>query len=190
MIYLWEWPQEGYLEKLLGKYDEDVSPDRFLLRKGRRLKADEFDKPAIITFRSTKKNMSEYDCLPNSSLIPLVNQRIRKVLEDLAPDDVQFLDAKVMCIDGELEGYQLVNAMHTIVGIDHEKSVYTKMKLANRIRGFSYLTYKPSCMGTHHIARDQEYLGNLLVSAEVKRIAGLVRPEDFYRPLTYAALED
>jgi len=199
MIYLWEAVQENYPNKLMGRYDRDSSPDRFLLEEGRSLKAGEFNKPAIIIFRSTKKNMSKYDCLPNSSLIPLVNQRIRKILEDLAPNDVQFLDAKVMCADGELEGYQLLNATHTIVGIDFEKSKYNKIPMPDDsfIYSWKYLTYKPGCMGVHHIARDQEYIGNLLVSETVKRIfdkehiiAGLIRPEEFYRPYTVDDLED
>ena len=47
-------------------------------------------------------------------------------------------------------------------------------------------------MGEHQLARDKEYEGNLLVSEKIKaafekeNITGvwLVRPEDFYRPLT------
>ena len=60
------------------------------------------------------------------------------------------------------------------------------------IRGFKYLTYKPGCMGKHKLARDEEYLGNLLVTEEIKqafekeKIKGVwfVRSEDYYRPLT------
>ncbi|HCU05305.1 MAG TPA: hypothetical protein DIC51_03225 [Coxiellaceae bacterium] len=199
MVFLWEIIQENFSQKLLGKYDEDASPDRFLLRKGRRLLPDEFDKPAIVVFEGSKKTMSKYDCLPNTSSIPLVNYRIRKILEDLAPDDVQFLDAKVICTDGELDGYQLLNATHTIVGIDFEKSKYKKIPMPRNgfIYSWKYLTYKPGCMGVHHIARDQEYIGNLLVSETVKRVfdkehitAGLIRPEEFYRPYTVDDLED
>lgn len=97
-----------------------------------------------------------------------------------------------MCTDGELEGYSFLNATHLIKGIDHEKSIYTKMKSTDAISGFHYLTYKNSCMGEYNLTRDQEYRGNLLVSEEIKlafdkkKISGvwLVRPEDFYRPIT------
>jgi hypothetical protein len=79
-----------------------------------------------------------------------------------------------------------------VKGIDHEKSKYTKILNADAILGFRYLTYKPECMKSHKLARDQEYLENLLVNEEIKllfdkeRVTGVwfVRPEEFYRPLS------
>jgi hypothetical protein len=49
-----------------------------------------------------------------------------------------------------------LNATHTIVGIDHEKSICTKMDFSDAIMGFRYLTYKNGCMGSHKLARDAE----------------------------------
>lgn len=53
---------------------------------------------------------------------------------------------------------------------------------------FKYLTYKPGCMKNHKLARDEEYLGNILITEEIKEAfekekvkgAWLVRPEDYY----------
>jgi hypothetical protein len=191
MIYLWECP-ENFLNHDVGEYDRDVSPDRFLLSDGRPLNAGEFSPVPTVDFEVPQKRLLKFDCLPNNSSIPLVNTRTKSILENLASNEVQFFPARLNCKDGELEGYYFLNVTRTIVGIDHEKSIYTKMLTVDAISRFRYLTYKPGCMGEYQLARDKEYLGNLLVSGKIKsifeqeRITGvwLVRPEDYYRPLS------
>lgn len=195
MIYSWKIP-ENFLNRDVGEYNTESSPDNYLLMSGRKLRKDEFQLIPTVSFVVSKNRIVKFDCLPNNTLIPLVNNKIKIILEEIAPDDVQFFPAKLICSDGELEGYYFLNITHTIIGIDHEKSIYTKMKTVDAISGFHYLTYKHGCMGDHFLARDQEYRGNLLVSEEVKTIfdkekvtgVRLVRPEDFYRPLTASDL--
>ena len=189
MIYMWEEPI-SFSDRRLGVYDKKESPDRFLLFRGRELSGDEFNKPAIVEFEVSKKIMSKYDCLPNTSSIPLVNERIRDILNEIAPNDVQFLDVLVVCPDGELNDYKLVNAVRRFKGIDHEKSIEKRVNKGKRIRGFYYLTFKPGSMEPYHIARDEEYRINLVVSEKIKqafdkakpKLKGirLVKPEDFY----------
>ncbi|MGQ3891235.1 hypothetical protein, partial [Legionella sp. CNM-4043-24] len=80
----------------------------------------------------------------------------------------------------------------SFTGVDHEKSVYTKMANDDAILRFKYLTHKKGCMGAYNLARDEEYSENLLVSEKVKiafereKVTGvwLVKPEEFYRPLS------
>lgn len=189
MIYLWGIP-EDYKNRDVGEYDRDNSPDDYWLTKGQLL--TEFSPIPVVHFKVPKMNILKFDCLPNNSLVPLVNKKIRGLLKDLAPNDTQFFPAKLMCTDGELEGYYFLNITHLIKGIDHEKSIYTKMTIADAISGFHYLTYIKGCMGEYKLARDQEYRGNLLVNETVKlvfdkeKITGvwLVRPEEHYRPMT------
>lgn len=77
------------------------------------------------------------------------------------------------------------------MGIDHDKSIYSLIESTDAILGFKYLTYKSGCMGHFKLARDKVYLGNILVSEELKlafekeKVRGvwLARPEEFYRPL-------
>jgi hypothetical protein len=155
-----------------------------------------FSSIPTVNFEASKNRVLKFDCLPNNTLIPLVNKRIKAILESLAPDDVQFFPAKLICSDGELDNYYFLNITHTIIGIDHEKSIYTKMKTVDAISRLKYLTYKIGCMGKHQLARDQEYKGNLLVSEEMKAIfdkehitgVWLVRPEDYYHPVTASDL--
>ena len=154
----------------------------------------------IITFADATREQvrKAYDCLPNSSLIPLVNKKTEDLLLQLAPDDVQFFDTEIHCKDGILPGYRLLNAKHTIKGIDYAKSKYKKSNMG--IITFRYMAYKhdSDCMGSHKIAREADYITNLVVNEEIKeafareRIRGprFVTPEEFYRPLRPSDLVD
>ena len=191
MIYLWRVP-EKFLNCNIGTYNRNCSPDSYFLRTGRKLESQEFMPIPTVNFEVAKNKLSKFDCLPNSSLVPLVNNRIKAIFEQLAPGEAQFFPAKLICLDGQLEGYHFLNITQTIIGIDHEKSIYKKMKTDDVIIGFDYLTYIPDCMGNYHLARDEEYLQHILVSDVIKsffekeRITGvwLVRPEDYFRPLS------
>ena len=188
MIYLWVKPK-SCPQKLIAEYNRKLSIDRFLFTDGICLTLSQIDKPIIFQHKMKEADISKYDCIPNNSSSPLVNQRIVDLLLKLAPDDVQFFDAEVRCMDGILTGYKLLNVTSTFVGIDREKSICQMMKNSpTSILGFRYLTYKPGCMGNHKVARDKEYLGNLLVSEEVKqlfekeKIKGIwfARPEEWF----------
>jgi hypothetical protein len=156
-----------------------------------------FSRIPIFIVEVTKARIQKvYDRIPNSALLPLVNQKVVDLLLKIAPDEVQFFDTEIRCKDGVLKNYKIVNVIHTIKGIDHEKSVYDTMANCDAIGGFKYLTYLPGCMGNRKIARDEEYMGNILVTEEIKQAfekekikgACFFRPEDYYRPLTQADL--
>jgi len=191
MIYLWEFP-EYFLNKHIAVYHHKYSVAWLSFRKGKKIDQKEITEEPIFDLEVTRAEIQRFDNLPsNAGSVPLVNQKIIDLLLELAPEDVQFFDAEVRCKDGVLTNYKMLNVTHTIRGIDHEKSVYTKMKQADAILGFNYLTYQPGCMGSYQLARDEEYKGNLLVTETIKqafnknKITGVrfVRPEDFYRPL-------
>lgn len=191
MLYLWEIPEKT-LNRDIGEYKRDISPNRLLLIAGRMLATNEFTPIPTVSFDIPQKKVLTFDCLPNNTQIPLVNHRIKDILEKTVPNEVQFFPAKILCKDGEIEGYSFLNITHLIKGIDHEKSIYKKMSMANVITIINYLTYKDGCMGEYHLARDEEYHGNLLASAKIKSIfekelvtgVRFVRPEDFYSPIT------
>ena len=182
MIYLWKFP-ENTLNKEIGEYDRACSPDRFLLLASRKLQKAEFSPVPVVHFEVPQKRLLKFDCLANNGMVPLINERVQSILEEIAPNEVQFFPAKVICSDGELEGYSFLNVAVEIIGIDKEKTVYDRSGY-----GFNYLTYKKGCMGEHPLARDKEYHSNLLVSEKLKiifdkeKITGvwLVRPEEFY----------
>jgi hypothetical protein len=188
MLYSWKSP-EHCPNRLIAAYDDEISTDRFVFLEGIRLKPEQVDKPIIFDHEMKQVDIIKYDCIPNNSSSPLVNQKIVDLLLQLAPKDVQFFNAEVRCKDGILTEYKLLNIASTIVGIDYEKSVCQMMKdYPTVILGFKYVTYKPGCMGSHKIARDAEYLSNILVSEDMKQVfekekvkgAWLVRPEEWY----------
>ena len=132
MIYLWQVP-EGTLNKDIGEYDRTCSPDRFLLREGRKLDLKEFSPMPVVYFETPQNRVLKFDCLDNNARIPLVNQKIIDILEDVAPREVQFFPARVICSDGELEGYSFLNVTVEIVGIDKEKSIYTNIETIDSV---------------------------------------------------------
>jgi hypothetical protein len=194
MIYIWTIPT-NYKNKAIGEYDRKVSPESHLLMQGRILLSEEFKEPAEVNFEISKDAILKFDCLPNNAPAPLVNERIKNVLELHAPNDVQFVKAKLNCKDGVLDGYYYLNLTQTIVGIDHEKSFCIKLKVGDLefINGFNYLFYLKDCMGKHKLARDKEFKPHLLVDESIKnifdkeKITGVrfARPEEYYKgPLT------
>ena len=191
MIYMWELP-EYVANKEIAAYDDQQSPNRFLFMQGRKLQAGELNAKLIFNVEVSREQIQQYDCIPDNIGSPLVNEKIINILLATAPSDVQFIDVEVRCKDGVLSNYKMLNVTSLIKGIDHDRSIYTKMKNADAILRFKYLTYKSGCMGSHKLARDEEYEPNLLATEEIKaafekeNITGIwfVRPEDFYRPLT------
>lgn len=148
-----------------------------------------FSRIPILQLTAKKEELQKkYDSIPNNSTAPLVNQKIMDLLLELAPEDVQFLDAKIQCKDAVLTDYKLLNVTHKIIGIDRDKSIYSTFENSDDIRRIKYLTYKSGCMKNHKLARDADYLGHLLVTEEIKlafereQIKGpnFIKPEDYY----------
>ncbi|MDP3269971.1 MAG: hypothetical protein Q8M40_13115 [Legionella sp.] len=169
MLYFWEKPK-NCTNNLIAVYRRDISPDRFLFLDGITVEKEKIDQKAIFKHSMSKDKIISYDCIPNNSESPLVNQRIVELLLEHAPDDVQFIDAEVHCKDGVLTNYKLLNVTSTFTGIDHEKSIYTKFQDTDHILRFRRLVYKPGCMGIHMLARDNEYKVHLLIAEEIKQL--------------------
>ena len=197
MIYLWVKP-EYCTQKLIADYNRELSPNRFLFLEGIELTNEQVNAKPIFELKVKQAEITKYDCIPNISGAPLVNQKVVDILQKLIPDEVQFFDAEVRCKDGTLSSYKLLNSTCKIIGIDHGNSIYSLIESTDVILGFKYLTYKSGCMGNHKLARDEEYLSNLLVSNEIKqtfekeKIKGVrfARAEDYYRPLTREDIVD
>lgn len=69
MVYLWCSPSD-FKNKNIGEYNRKVSPDRFLLKEGRKLNDNEFSSIPIVDFVTTSNQILKFDCLPNSALVP------------------------------------------------------------------------------------------------------------------------
>ncbi len=157
-----------YPEKLIAAYDHDRSVNCYDFFKGKILDEKLLSQTPIINFKVKRERLQRIDCLAHSGAnIPLVNQRILDLLSGIAPDDFQLVKPQLNCLDGELEGYYLLNITHTIHGIDHRQSICERMPPENFVYGFKHLVALPNCMGQHHLAREAEACSELYVSQTV-----------------------
>ena len=116
MPYLWKIPDE-YPEELIGEYLREQSPNRFLLRQGK-IFTDHNLTPTF-RFNGSLEVLEGFDILPNSTMIPLVSERVANLLIAICASDLQFIPATVMVGDEEILGKSLLNALKFISGIDH-----------------------------------------------------------------------
>jgi hypothetical protein len=165
MVYLWNMP-ENYPKELIGRYDRERGPDRFLFKAGRRL-GTEAGHPAIC-FSARQSKLLKFDSLANNAMVPLINDRVARILLEICPDDVELVDTLVVAKDQTFSGYRIVNATNRARGIDLAGSEYTMMVNANAILGFKKLRYLEGCLGTHDLAREDEYSSFLLVSERLR----------------------
>jgi hypothetical protein len=193
MNKVYKWGTINYPENLIGTYQEDISPDRFLFYKGRSLSKDEISCVPTIIFETEKKLVEAYDTLLTTTGSPVISGQFADLLLKVASDDIQLFDVRILCADGELEGYKIINITRRIKGIDHERSVY----YTDEVGGVRYIShikrlfFKESCMGKYKIAREEESMGQVLVNQEIydlvqnKQITGirLIEPDDYYRNL-------
>lgn len=166
MTYLWRIPDK-YPQSLIGVYDKNNIRDRFSFKRGEKITIDS-DRPIINFENATLSRLSNFGCLASNVMVPIVNEKICKVLSDFFPDDVQFCDVIVRAKDGDSEEFKLVNVINTVKGIDHDKSTYTLVPGTQQIMGFRALKYQDRCMTEKsQLARDSEYLSHLIVSEKV-----------------------
>jgi hypothetical protein len=178
-VFLWE-IRDDYPERLIGEYQRDVSPDRFLYKKGKAIPED-LPSP-VFRFSATTEVLRKRPDLANNAMIPLISMEVAEVLHRHCPNDVQLIPARITAKDGELPGYSIVNATHTVHCIDHERSIYKKMTGADAILSFQRLVCLSGCMGVHALARDEEYLSHLLVRGDLRESLGFLKLLGLYQP--------
>jgi len=99
MIYLWRIP-EDYPERHIGIYDRERSPDSYLFDEGVYL--EEIIGTSIIRVDKDIEDLRIFDALDNNTMIPLINDRVIKILQSIAPSDVQFIDIIIEAKDGRV----------------------------------------------------------------------------------------
>ncbi len=161
MVYLWKIPDE-YPEKMIGEYDRENSPDRFVFKKGELLPED-VGKP-IFRFDADVTELKKLDDLANNAMVPVISERLAAVLAEVVSNDIQLIDVAIKAKDEDLEGYKLLNIVNKVIGIDKSQSKFTLVPGTDQIMGFRSLKYEDDCLGEHALARDAEYSSNLIVS--------------------------
>ena len=91
------------------------------------------------------------------------------VLMQLCPDQIQVFDTVVVCKDGELRDYKALNILNKVDVSDPEKSIYTYFITApDKISGYDKCVFKENCMGNIHIARDEKFRPEIIISETLK----------------------
>jgi hypothetical protein len=192
-LYLWRCPL-SFPDNWVGAYHVESIEDEtfgYSFLSGKDLDPKTIRLVPRVNFEAKTEQLCGYDCLPNNSGGPLVNKKMIELLREIAPTDVQFFPARIVCLDGELEGYFFLNVTQLIKGIDHDQSIYSLLDLpdgAKMIYTVRKLVLKPGCMKGHDLARDQDLKTNLLVSQQIydafksAKIKGvrLVTPDEYY----------
>jgi hypothetical protein len=192
-LYLWKDPK-GYPEKYIGTYQYNSDHEWGVFFQGKTLFAEDVSFTPTVTFEVPKENIQKYDGLPYSGTGFLVNEKIRDLLFSLAPNDVQWFPARVICTDGALNGYGILNITHMMRGINHDESIYSLLDLpggAKMISIIRKLVFKEGCLEDHGLARDVELRSHLIVSQQIydafksAKIKGvrLVTPDEYYEGL-------
>jgi hypothetical protein len=162
MPYLWRIPDD-YPEENIGEYVRAKSPDAALFRKGTAASSD-VGIP-IVRFDSPLAVLANYACLPNSSTLPLVNENLAIALVNLAPNNIQLIQSRIVASDGENDSFFTLNITSKVSGINKNRSQFILITGTDHIRSFSELEYFDDCLGHNLIAREADYLPHILVSA-------------------------
>lgn len=172
MPYLWQTP-ENAREREYSEYEYDSSPDREALSEGQPF--DLARGTPRFRFLGSAKVLERLDAFPNTAHVPLVNERLALILRERAADDIQLVPAELLLGGKPAPGqYFVVNALRRVRGIDWDYSVGWKLKGIDSYIGFHQLRFRPDCLGSAQLAREEEYEEHLLVSpllVEVLRAA-------------------
>src|SRR6185436_16529586 len=166
MIYLWKIPDE-YPEELIGEYVREKSPDRFLFHHGKPI--PQRDLVPSFTFTAEPAVLCEYDVLPNSTMIPLVSERVVQILSHVCPNNFELVKASVSAAGEKLPGFSLVNVLPRVASVDHGGSNFIFIPGTKQIMKFDRLKLKADALGSHHLAREIEYDSFILVSETLKQ---------------------
>lgn len=107
-------------------YDHDVNEPIWEIhfKQGKQITTEKY-----INYNIEKTKWSEidfitsWDFLPNSSRIPLANERALKVLEEVAHGEFQAIPTEIRLPDGQiLKDYKLINVLNKVKCVIDEKS--------------------------------------------------------------------
>lgn len=183
--YFWDIPNE-YPATRIGAYNEDISPDRFLFRKGKYI-TEPLSK-IVMSVNRKKELIQNYGVIPNNSGSPVIRKDVLELCKDLFKDQVQVFDLELHTANEILHNYKLLNVLNILEdGINFEESVYRYIDKEQMFKRFQYMVLKDNCLENLNIARINETM-KTIVSGTVKdlfkkhKIKGvdICTPEEHY----------
>lgn len=175
MIYVWT-ISNNYPDEFIGEYDVGASPDRFKFKNSEKLSTNE---TPVVRFGVNAESLTEFDDLASNAMVPIISPVIVSALNEFDLD-IQLIDVRIIAKDKEVPGYKLLNVLGKISALDRENSEFNYIPGTEQIMGFSELAYLNVEVG---IARDADYLSNILVSEHISRKLLEISPEiGIYKP--------
>jgi hypothetical protein len=111
---------DEYPDSLLCSYINDQSPPAFLFTQAKPITS--LESPPVFKFKKNVnlKKVLEFDFFNSGA--DLISPKFSNLLKEIAPDDVQLIDAVVWINDQKVEGFKVMNILQTVSCIDVEKS--------------------------------------------------------------------
>ncbi len=132
------------------------------------------------------EHILKWDFLPNSTAIPLANERTVALLEKIAPGQFQALPTEIRMPDGSIiKDYKLINATHSISAIDYSKCTIKEERFRTEANKYKDYWYKKDCLGDQlHIAIEEYtliFLGSEILRKAIKNasLSGLTFKESY-----------
>lgn len=163
-MYIWSIPEQ-YPNKYIGDYQNDII-DYFSFRKAIHL-GQMHTNPSII-YNMDLNTIKTYDCLPNSSRIPVINNRLKIFIETHLHNDVEFHEVDIHAKNGLLQNFYILNVITKMPLIDLQHSVCEYIPNTKKaIMGFKKVFFIKNPPTDFNIARCSEYLSYLMLSDEL-----------------------
>ncbi|RZN44180.1 DUF1629 domain-containing protein [Escherichia sp. E13S3] len=160
-MYMWDIPEQ-YANKYIGEYQYE-SFDYLLFSHSTPIERVENINPVII-YAMPDEMINKYDCLPNSSLIPVVNERLKDFLETHAKGNVEFHKIDLHTNNGLKDGFYLLNTLTKLPLIDMQHSHCQYIPGTTAIMGFEQVFFIEEPPEDFCIARCAEYSSYLMLS--------------------------
>jgi len=157
MYYVWE-ISGNYPKKYWLKYNWDKNPDYLQFLDNKKIDVKDFTIEFNLDKTAKKETFLKFDYVM-SDAVSLVSERLAKIIEQYAKDDIQLIQVTVRQNEKFVAIYYIPIFLNVISCVDGKKSNYDK-----EIENYTKLCFKESSLIGHTIVRAKEHdLGIVVV---------------------------
>ena len=133
------------------------------------------------------EHILKWDFLPNSTGIPLANERALELLEEVAPEQIQAIPTEIKLPNGTLiRNYKLINITRTVTAIDYNKCILKEERFRTKTNKYKDYRYNRICLPEGiHLAREKDRISiafgseNLRKAVKKAKLTGLTFKESY-----------
>ncbi|MIF51082.1 hypothetical protein EL09_15305 [Salmonella enterica subsp. enterica] len=163
-MYRWDIPKK-YANKNIGEYQYD-KVNYLSFTNGESFKQNKFVRP-VIKYDVNDNFLEKYDCIPNSSRIPVVNKKMKEFLEYYASNEVEFYNVDIYAGNELFHDFYLLNIITKTSLVDLTNSVYIYIPGTQEIMSFNRVCFIDDKLTNFNITRCSEYLPYIMLSNEL-----------------------